>query len=381
MAEPKKIGPKTWLLRTRYKDPLTNEWREKKFTDETKAKTKNQETIFLSKLMNGQNMKSIGLVDFIENYIDTFKRGKISDGRVAKYELAALYLEEFFGRKKKLNEITKYNYQQYINWLGTEAGKRKNGLSKTTVEDQHTIVKTAILEALDMQYIKMNPTRNVKIIGREAEHDTVDTLSQADAGKLLDTLRQAPDSASKYFCLLQFYTGARYGEVAALRWDDDIDAQKEIVKIDKAFKYDRGNYRFGPPKSKASYRDIDAHKNLFTLLKKWKALQAQEILKRKILNPQNLIFVSEKNTWPISNSNINKYLKYWCKKAGVPRIRTHSFRHIRSDFLVLCEADPVYIAQQLGHASVQQSYEYASTTEDRRKKNKEKFEEYFKNVL
>lgn len=380
MAEPIKIGKGKWRIRTRYKDPLTTEWKEKTFTGKTRSETKGKETDFLSKLMNGQNMKTIGLVDFFNLYVDTFKRGKISKGRVAKFELAGKYLEMFFGKKKTLHTLTKYNYQEYLNWLASPSGTNKNGLSKTTVTDQHNIVKSMILEAMDMQYISSNPTRNVKIIGHEAIHLTVKTLTQEDAKKLMLAISNAPDSISKYFCIVQFYTGARYQEVAALKWKDDIDEENEQIIIDEAFKYDKGDFRFGKTKTESGMRKIDVHKHLFAYLRKWKAIQGKDILSGKVVNPHGLLFPSD-NVWPISNSAINKYLKYWCSEAGVPRIRTHSFRHIRSDFLLLSETDPVYIMSQLGHASVQQSYEYASDTSDRRKKNKEKFEDFFQDIL
>jgi len=380
MAEPKMIKKGKWKIRTRYKDPFTNEWSEKNFTGKTRADVKEKETDFLSKLMSGENMNKIGLITYFNKYIDTFKRDKISLGRVYKYELAAKYLEEYFGSKKTLNSLTKYEYQNYINWLASPDGPNRQGLSKTTVADQHTIVKTALLEAIDMNYIRTNPTRNVTITGRKATHLTETTLSQSDAQKLKNTILEASDTAAKYFCLVQFYTGARYQEVAALKWNSDIDEENEQIIIDEAFKYDRGIFGFGETKTISGNRKIDVHKNLFTFLKKWKTVQAQDILCGKLLNPHNLLFVTN-NTYPISNSAINKYLKYWCEKAGVPRIRTHSFRHIRSDFFTLSEADPIYIMDQLGHASIKQSYEYASATEDRRRKNKEKFESFFEEIL
>ncbi|MDT2674109.1 tyrosine-type recombinase/integrase [Enterococcus dongliensis] len=323
-------------------------------------------------------MKKVRLVAFFNQYIDTFKRGKISPGRIAKYELAAKYVEEYFGKKKTLNNLSKYNYQSYLNWLASADGPNKQGLSKTTVADQHTIFKTAILEAIDMG--QMNPTRNVKITGHQATHSTETTLSQEDAEKLKNTILEATDTVAKYFCLVQFYTGVRYQEVTTLKWDSDIDEENEQIIIDEAFKYDGGIYRFGSTKTNAGYRKIDVHKHLFKYLKKWKASQAQDVLSGKLLNPHNLLFVTN-NTYPISNSAVNKYLKYWCEKAEVSRIRSHSFRHVRSDFFTLPETDSIYIKDQLGYASIQQSYEYASATEERRQKNNQKFESFFEEIL
>lgn len=368
------------MARVRYKDPLTDKWAEKKVYGRTKAECNENETKFRSRLMNGENMKNISLVDFFNMYVNTFKRGKISAGRVRKYELAAKYIETFFGKDQKLQKLTKYSYQEYLNWLASPDGPNKEGLSDTTIHDQHSIFKSAILEAIDMQYISRNPTRNVDISGRKATHSTEITLSEADASKLLNTLLEAPDNASKYFCITQFFTGARYQEIAALKWGEDLDEEREQIIIDEAFKYGANIYSFGETKTQNGIRKIDVPRELFKLLKKWKAIQAKDILSGKLLNPHNLLFPGS-NIWPVSNSAINKYLKYWCNEAGVPRIRTHSFRHMRSDFLIMAESDPIYIQSQLGHGSIDQSYEYASATEDRRIKNKHKNEIFLDQLL
>ncbi|EJC3118123.1 site-specific integrase, partial [Enterococcus faecalis] len=70
-----------------------------------------------------------------------------------------------------------------------------------------------------------------------------------------------------------------------------------------------------------------------------------------------------------------------CELANIERISSHSFRHARSDLLILAEADPIYIKTQLGHKEIIQSYEYASATEANRKKNKEKYENKYKDIL
>ena len=91
--------------------------------------------------------------------------------------------------------------------------------------------------------------------------------------------------------------------------------------------------------------------------------------------------MSDKNTWSISNSAINKYIKETCELAGIERISTHSFRHALSDFLILAEANPIYIKTQLGYKEITQSYEYTSATEANRRKNKEKYKSKFKDIL
>ena len=98
-------------------------------------------------------------------------------------------------------------------------------------------------------------------------------------------------------------------------------------------------------------------------------LNKRKVLRGDLRNPQNFVLLV-KNSWPISNSSVNKYIKETCELANIERISSHSFRHARSDLLILAEADPIYIKTQLGHKEIIQSYEYASATEANRKRTK-----------
>lgn len=86
------------------------------------------------------------------------------------------------------------------------------------------------LEALDMQYIHSNPTRNIKLTGQVPEKKSNKTISIDDLTKFKEALLSRENTTSKYFILVQLYTGARYQEVAALTWDR-IDESNEVIKI------------------------------------------------------------------------------------------------------------------------------------------------------
>lgn len=380
MADPKKLPNGKWQLRFRYKDPITNTWKDTSITKPTKKACRDFETEFKSKIMRGENTEAIKLLDFYDIWVDTFKKNKVSAGRMQKIALTRKNLEAFFGNKQLLNGITKVKYQQWINWLAEPGAINEKGLAVETVSNRHNIVKSMFLEAIDMQYIHSNPTRNIKITGQKPEKKSNRTISIEDLRKFKEALLERENTQSKYFILVQLYTGARYQEVAALKWDN-LDEKNEVIKIENAYKYDAGQYRIGPTKTEAGVRSIDVPSSLFHYLKQHHIEQKKKILQGSLRNPNNFIFVSNKNMWPISNSSVNKYIKETCELANIERISSHSFRHARSDLLILAEADPIYIKTQLGHKEIIQSYEYASATEANRKKNKEKYELKFKDIL
>lgn len=380
MAEPKKLENGKWHLRTRYQDPITNDWREKSHTADTKKAVKQKEIDFLAKISRGEIVKQIKLLDFYDIWVDTFKRGNVSSGRMEKIKLVRKNLLEFFGEKQTLRGIDKIKYQKWINWLASPGNVNNRGLAVETVSNRHNIVKSMFLEAIDMQYIHSNPTRNIKIVGQEPIHQSEKTISYEDTKKFREALIKKDDSSSRFFVLTQLYTGSRYQEIAALTWDDLIEKEESIF-INKAFKYAAGEKKFGPTKSDAGVRHVDVPPTLFNELKRHNLSQKKDMLSGKLKNPKNLVFCNYKDTWPISNSAVNKFIKEICSAAGIPRISTHSLRHARIDAMILAENDPVYIKSQIGHKEITQSYEYASNTKENRLKNKQKLNEYLKDIL
>ncbi|EOH86747.1 tyrosine-type recombinase/integrase [Enterococcus pallens] len=380
MAEPVKLKNGKWRIRFKYKDPLTSEWKDKMITKSTKKDLNEAYIDFQSKIMKGEVLHDIKLLDFYDTWVDTFKKGKVSAGRMQKINITRKNLEAFFGEKQTLRGVTKLNYQKWINWLAEPGNVNERGLAVETVENRHAIAKSMFIEALDMQYIHSNPTRNIKIVGQKAVHLSEKTISFEDMKKFKEALLSREDTTSKYFILTQMYTGCRYQEIAALGWEH-LNEDDETISIVRAYKTDGGVKRFGPPKSDAGIRDLDVPKTLFSYLRSYHTKQKEAVLSRKIRNPQDLLFVSNIDMWPISVSAVDKYIKETCELAEIKRISSHSFRHAKSDFLIMAEADPIYIKSQLGHKEITQSYEYASSTKENRSKNKQKSEQFLRDLI
>lgn len=380
MAEPKMIKKGKWRIRLKYKDPITNVWKDKMFTAKTKKAVEALETEFLGKISRGEMVHQTNLIDFFNEYVETFKKGNVSNRTLRRYYLTGKNLEQFFGNKQTLSGVTKLNYQKFLNWLGNEGGQKGDPLSKNTVKNRHEICKTVFLEAMDMRIIASNPTRNAKMTGVDPIRNREITISYEDTKKFRSALLSRPDTISKYFVLTQLYTGCRYQEIAALFWTD-LDENHGVINIERAYQYDESDRGLGDTKTPNGVREVDVPYSLFMELKKYKKIQNERIILGKVKNPRNLIFVNERNTWPISNDAVNDYIEETCKLANVPRITSHGFRHARADALILAEADPIYIKSQLGHKNISQSYEYASVTQENRKKNKDKVFNYMKDFL
>lgn len=379
MAEPKKLENGKWQIRFRYKDPITNVWKNKMITDDTRKAVNARYTDFMAKANKGQLQAKISLLDFFDEYVETFKKGKVSKVTLNKYATTRSSLERFFGTKQTLRGIDKLSYQKFINWLAEEGGHRGGPLSKVTVQNRHDIVKSVFLEALDMGLISNNPCRRATIAGNEAVHDKEKTMSRENTKKFRSVLLARPDTTGKYFVLTQLYTGCRYQEIAALLWDD-LDEENGTIAIRRAYQYQEEERGLGKTKTPYSIRDVDVPASLFRELRKYKAIQNERMLLGKLKNPRGLVFVNDRNTWPVTNDYINEYIDETCRLSEVPRITSHAFRHAKIDAMILAEADPIYIKSQVGHKNISQSYDYASATQENREKNKEKVLDFMKEI-
>lgn len=380
MAEPKK-DTKTgkWTIRIRYKNPITNDWETKQYTCDTKKECKQKEVELRARLINSQVIDEVNLIEFYNTWMDTFKRGKVSITRMNKIELVGRNLKTFFGTKQTLRGVNKLNYQKFVNWLGN-AKPKGLGLATETVENRHGIVRSMFIEAYDMGYINLNPTRGIKISGQKVVNSKAKTLSFDDLIRVKEEILSFEDTTEKYFLLTQIYTGARYQEVAALTWDDILFEDNQI-NIDKAYEY-TGVKRFKEPKSPAGYRKIDVNEHLMELLKIQKERIDDLVTNKKIRNKFNLVFPNEKDNYPISNPKINGVITEMCDKMKITKVSSHTFRHARTDFLILSGADPIYIKDQLGHEDITTTLKhYAQMNDDLREKNKKILSTYFNDKI
>ncbi len=384
MAEPIKQKNGRWKIRSAYQDPITKQWATKMKTFDTKRECQDFDAAVRTGSLSGEIQKEVLLMDFFDLWFDTFKKDTVSLARQQKILLVKEDLIAFFGEKQKLKDINKIKYQQFLNWLGnereTKRGNKKVGLSKETVENKHAIFSSLILEAIDMRYITVNPCRRAKITGKERESSVEKTLDIEDLKILKNHVLTKEDCDSKFFILTQIYTGARYQEVAALQWNNLVESESHI-EIKRAFITGDGPKHFGPTKSQAGVRNIDVQAEIFRYLKRHKSYQAQRVLKGEIINPYNLLFASD-DTFPISNSAVNKYLKRCCNEAGIPTITSHGFRHTKTDTLVLAGNDIVYISNQIGHADINTTVKiYNKLNNDIKEKNKKIQENYLSENL
>lgn len=151
----------------------------------------------------------------------------------------------------------------------------------------------------------------------------------------LATPLEALDEPVRTLALTAAVTGLRIGEVLALRWKH-LDFAKGIIQVREAV------YEgiISSPKSKSSVSDIPMGP----------ALRQTLLGQRHADSPDGFVFASSSGTPLDSHNLLARVLKPACKRAGLPSISWHSFRHTHATLLSDLGESLKTAQAQLGHA-------------------------------
>jgi integrase len=226
------------------------------------------------------------------------------------------------------------------------AAKVAGGLSPRTVGHAHSVIHHALRDATRWG----NVARNVAaLVSRpRAERHEMATLSTTEARALLEAAR-GDRFAALY--VLALATGARQGELLALRWAD-IDFDAATLSIRASLRRYGDHWDFNPPKTARSRRQVALTGGAVAALRAHRARQLEERLAQPYWQDATLVFASEAGT-PVDATNlIRRSFNPLLVRAGLSRIRFHDLRHSAATFLLGQGVHPKIASEMLGHSSV-----------------------------
>jgi integrase len=147
-----------------------------------------------------------------------------------------------------------------------------------------------------------------------------------------------------------FVTGAREGELLALRWTD-LELPKEgagRMYIRRSLSWahpkgEEGRPRFYPPKTKAGLRVIQIPGELVAALKRWR-LQCPP-------SPDELVFPREDGQPMYRERLLRKALYPALARARLRRVTFHSLRHSCASAMIAAGAAITEVQHHLGHSN------------------------------
>lgn len=221
-----------------------------------------------------------------------------------------------------------------------------------TMKNCYKELRAIINYALRVGYISFNPLVQVGDF-KDAYRGKVemDFYTAEEFRKYKTTFLQYAQESNKYdyyvFFCLAYYTGARKGEIHALRWKHYNGAN---ISIEKSIsqKLTGGDVET-PPKTPSSIRKVQLPTPLIEILNDHKERQ------KKIIsdwNEEGFICGYYK---PLRDTQIDLENRKIAQAAELKRIRIHDFRHSHASLLINANISPLEVAHRLGHATVDQT--------------------------
>ena len=233
----------------------------------------------------------------------------------------------------------------------------KQDTKTSTKQKQYQEFSTMLKFAVKRGYLPKNPldqVGNFRDVYFEKPQDTLhyytpdQYLRFSDAAKASAIERDTMIEWGMYvFFSIAFYTGARKGEINALKWSD---LEGNIMHIRRSISQKvKGDDVETPPKNKSSYRDLQMPRPLLDILAEHKARQ---MTIRRFSENYRVCGGEE----PLRDSTIEKKNTAYAEAAGLPHIRIHDFRHTHASLLVNEGINIQEIARRLGHSKVEQTW-------------------------
>jgi integrase len=235
------------------------------------------------------------------------------------------------------------------------AGLLAKGLSRTSVQHIHAILRRSLSQATRRGVIARNPTDLVDPPGRD--HPEMQVLSIEQARALLAAARRPRHAALEALYVLALTTGMRRGELLALRWAD-VDVSRRTLTVTGTLQ--RVNRPSGTstleraqPKTKTSMRQIPLTAAAVDALKRHTQRQGQQrVVAGSEWADTGLVFTNERGGAVEPRNLLSRSFAPLLAAAGIPHVRFHDLRHTAATLMAAQGVHTKVVSEMLGHASI-----------------------------
>ena len=239
--------------------------------------------------------------------------------------------------------------ETYASWA--ERGRRDGkpgGLSAQTRRHLHRVLSAALSRAVEQQIIARNPCDVFRKRLPKVERHEMTALDTAQSRQLLDAIR---NHRVYWPVLIALATGARRGEISALRWRN-LDLDRGTARIVESLEQTKAGLRFKPPKS-GKARAVTLPAFALDELRRLKREQAQALLRLGVRQNGDTLLCTRADGQPMPPRSLtHEFAKLSGKVDGVPRVRFHDLRHSHATQLLLAGVHPKVAQERLGHSSI-----------------------------
>lgn len=233
---------------------------------------------------------------------------------------------------ESLGRLSPLSIQQ---WLAEDLEHR----TTAAVLKSYRMFRMIVRSAIEMDILVRDPGATVKV-PKPVRHE-MRFLSSEQVEDLADVV----PVCYRALIFVLAYGGLRWGEAAGLRRRHVELLARQLVVVEQLVELPGGQYRFGPPKSKAGVRRVALPAFVCDEVSGHMAERSQP-------GADGLVFVNTRGG-ALQRSNFRQNV--WLPatgRLGLKGLRPHDLRHTAVALAIAEGAHPVAIQKRLGHADV-----------------------------
>lgn len=221
------------------------------------------------------------------------------------------------------------------------------GVGGRTVQHAHATLRAALEDAVREEMIPRNVARLVR--APQPDKSEREPLSADQVRTLLRAVR-----GYRLYGLFVVVAvlGLRRSEVLGLRWED-LDLAEGVLRVQRGLQRVDGGLVVLPTKTRRSTRVVPLPELLVRVLREHREAQEAE---RLALGPRwpdlGYVFTTPVGT-PIDPRNCTRMVQTAVRRAGLPAVRLHDFRHGCVSVLLALGVPPRTVMEIVGHATLE----------------------------
>lgn len=320
------------------------------------------------KILAGEYIENenIRLGAWLKEWLEVSKKNTV---KASTFECYNMYIRKHIYMDDigyvKLTKLKPLHFKQFYT-------EKLKVLAPASVVKLHNILKSALNEAVDNEYVKKNPLLGVETPNAQKREIEILTIHEQET-----FIKNLDGETLQPFFLLALQTGLRIGEIIALKWDCvDLDkniitvkatSKRVITEFDKNYDGIKSKVVLQSPKTNRSYRTVPLMSSASEMLRNLKDKR----------NDNDIVFRTSTQSM-YEAKNINRTLKRILEKAKIKHMTFHSLRHTFVSIMLENNVDIKTISEIVGHTKTSFTLDtYAHLLPNKKHDAVEKIGHYF----
>jgi integrase len=281
-------------------------------------------------------------------WADEWTRGlraaNAKENTLRTYKTTLEYAKRTFG-DVRVSDVTQSDVRRMLDVVQADNASRQHSLSPATLASHLRQLKACFGAAISEGHAHANPTNLHKTFRPKVDESEAVYFASEELPRLWTALANKP--VYLFMAKLAVATGARQGELRALRWTDIGFLEREM-RLRRGYSKADGETTTKGRRS----RTVDLTPQALTVLEQWHTFNQADP------GSEQLVFQAPSGGY-VDDSRIRQNLYTAMTKAGIPRAGEHgrkrdfhSFRHTFARIALENAAEITWVQRQLGHSSI-----------------------------